>query len=112
MKSSASKSIANAQPVVSASMSAGSTLKFGSVNINSKYVFYNQQHTFAMVVHNQILPGHVLLCPKQPVQRYKDLSIEQLFELTLATQLLTEVIKKSNSTDSVTISIQEGTGAG
>lgn len=80
-------------------------IKFGYVNINSKYVFYNRPNVYAMVMHNQILPGHVLVCPKQPELRFKDLETEQLFELSLAIQHITKLVQRVNDTDSATVSI-------
>ena len=67
-------------------------IKFGYVNINSKYVFYNRPHVYAMVMHNQILPGHVLICPKQPGLRFRDLETQQLFEFSLAIQHITKLV--------------------
>ena len=34
-----------------------STIKFGSVQINPNYVFFNRGNIFAMVVHNPIAKG-------------------------------------------------------
>jgi len=37
-------------------------VKFANVTIPASRVFYQRQHVFAMVVHNMVLPGHIVLC--------------------------------------------------
>ena len=37
------------------------TIKFGTVQINPNYVFFNRNGVFAMVVHNQIAKGRMYL---------------------------------------------------
>jgi bis(5'-adenosyl)-triphosphatase len=44
--------------------------------------------------------------------RYKDLDTQELFELSLTIQLLTRFLQKKYGTDSATVTIQEGSGAG
>ena len=66
--------------------------KFANMPIPPSRVFYERQHVFAMVVHNQILPGHIVLCLRQPEMRFADISVHQLFDLTLAIKDLTMVL--------------------
>ena len=87
-------------------------LKFGPIQINPHYVFFNEGGVFAMVVHNPIAKGHILLCPKNNVSRYRDLETKEIFEISLATQQLTKFVQEVFKTESTTISIQEGQGAG
>ena len=86
-------------------MQSGFNIKFGSVNIPPKNVIFNKKNVFAMVVHNQILPGHILVCPKEPVPHYRDLNTEQLFEISLAVHYLSQAVQAVNGTDSTTVSI-------
>ena len=51
-----------------------------------------------MVPPYQILPGHIVLCLRQPEVRYADLSVQQLFDLTLAIKELTQAIHERLST--------------
>eukprot|EP00347_Sterkiella_histriomuscorum_P008485 403344914 len=67
---------------------------------------------FAMVVHNPIAKGHVLVCPRNAIARYRDLDTKDLFEISLTVQLLTRFLQDYYQTDSSTVSIQEGQGAG
>ena len=57
-------------------------------------IVFDGTNVFAFMVHNPILTGHILVCPKQPVAKYKDLDAEQLFELSLTVQLITRVAEK------------------
>jgi hypothetical protein len=51
-----------------------------------------------MVVHNMVLPGHIVLCLRQPDLRYAETSTLQLFDLTLAIKELTEVMHEAFTT--------------
>ena len=54
----------------------------------------------------------ILVCPKSQKARYRDLETKELFEISLAIQLLTKFLQKEHGTDSATVSIQEGKSAG
>ena len=84
-------------------------LKFANVTIPQSRVFYQRQYVFAMVLHNEILPGHILICLRQPEVRYADINTPQLFDLTLAIKELTEAIHErfSNQRVSITTVIQD-----
>lgn len=69
------------------------TLKFANIGILASRVFYQRTHVYAMVVHNPILKGHIMLCPMKGDQRYKELSNSQLFEISLAIKELSEIIQ-------------------
>jgi len=45
-----------------------------------------------MTVPNQILPGHILLVLRQPGVRFAEISVNQLFDLTLAIKELTKAL--------------------
>ena len=42
------------------------TTKFAGVNVPQSRVIYKKNHVFAMVLHNQICEGHILLAPFMP----------------------------------------------
>ncbi len=41
-----------------------SQIKFGHIYINSNFLIFNRERVFAMVIHNPIEEGHILVCPK------------------------------------------------
>ena len=47
----------------------------------------------------------VLLCPKAPISKYRDLDTKEVFEMALATQMLTKFLQDYYGTDSATVSI-------
>ena len=53
---------------------ATSSIKFAGVTVQKSRVFYRRKHVFAMVLHNQICKGHILLAPFQSDKNYRDLS--------------------------------------
>ena len=75
-------------------MSSG-TIKFAGVTMQDSRVFYNRNHVFAMVLHNQICEGHILLAPKMPDKNYRDLTNPQLFEIILAIKELSQLVEKT-----------------
>ncbi|TNV82802.1 hypothetical protein FGO68_gene11442 [Halteria grandinella] len=91
---------------------ASSSIKFGHIQINPNFLFMNRDRVFAMVVHNPIKEGHILVCPKSQKARYRELDTQELFELSLTVQFLTKFLQKKYNTDSATVTIQEGSGAG
>lgn len=54
----------------------------------------------------------MLICPKSLKARYRELDTQELFELSLTVQILTKFLQKKYNTDSATVTIQEGSGAG
>jgi len=57
-----------------------------------------------MVVPNPVLPGHIVLCLRQPHVKYSEINVQQLFDLTLAIKELTEVIHERHTTQRVSTS--------
>ena len=47
-------------------------------------VFYQRNHVFATVLHNQICEGHIMLAPIESGKNYSDLTNAELFETVLA----------------------------
>lgn len=72
---------------------ASASIKFGTIQINPNYLFFTRGGVFAMVVHNPIAKGRkkyillilldILVCPKNPIARYRDLDTKELFEISL-----------------------------
>ena len=69
------------------------SIKFAGVTVPQSRVFYQRSHVFAMVLHNQICEGHILLAPFQSDKNFRDLSNPQSFELVLAIKELSQLVK-------------------
>ncbi|CAK7202404.1 Dinucleoside triphosphate hydrolase [Sporothrix eucalyptigena] len=64
---------------------------FGPFEVSTQ-VFYLTQHSFALVNLKPLLPGHVLVCPKQPHRRLTDLSPAELVDLFAAVQVVQRML--------------------
>ena len=67
-----------------------------------------------MLIHNPICQGHVLVCPKANISKFRDMEVKEVFEFSLAIKLVTETLQRTfkEKAEAFTISIQEGQGAG
>lgn len=85
---------------------------FGSFEIPQETIFYYSQHSVAFANIRCVVPGHVLVISKRPVERLKDLKpheINDFFQTICKIQKLLENIYK---TTSATVTIQDGENAG
>ncbi len=74
--------------------------------------FYRTSLSFAIVNLKPIVPGHVLVCPTRVVQRFADLTPEEVTSLFLSAQLIGKVVEKEYRAESLTFSVQDGAAAG
>lgn len=58
------------------------------------------------------MPGHVLVCPLRPVERFRDLCPEEVADLFCTAQRVGNVVEKHFHGTSLTFSIQDGPEAG
>lgn len=66
----------------------------------------------AFVNLKPILPGHVLVTPQRVVDRFKDLTDEEVTDLYKLVQRVGNVVEKAFDCSSLTISMQDGKDAG
>ncbi|KAK9370731.1 HIT-like domain-containing protein [Lipomyces kononenkoae] len=88
-----------------------SVIYFGPF-IVTRQVFYKSRYSFALVNVKPLLPGHVLICPYRVVPRIKDLSAEEVADLFITVQKVSEVIESVYKGQSLNIAIQDGPLAG
>merc|ERR1711879_36398 len=87
--------------------------KFGQHTIKkSSQVFYETNLSFACVNISPQVPGHVLVCPKREVARYKELSIPEVQDLAVSCQLISKTFESHFKTEATTVSMQDGAAAG
>ncbi len=87
-------------------------LKFANIQIDESQIFYKRKFVFAFVNLRPFLPGHVLLCPTRVEKHYSNLTETEVMELWISAKNIANNLKKYYHTDSVQISIQDGTEAG
>ncbi|XP_028303898.1 bis(5'-adenosyl)-triphosphatase [Gouania willdenowi] len=89
-----------------------STLRFGQNLLKASVVFLRTELSFALVNRKPVVPGHVLVCPLRPVERFGDLHPDEVSDLFSAAQRVGKLVQKHFSATSLTITIQDGPEAG
>ncbi|CAK6968102.1 bis(5'-adenosyl)-triphosphatase [Scomber scombrus] len=89
-----------------------STLRFGQHLIKASSVFLQTELSFALVNRKPVVPGHVLVCPLRPVERFRDLQPDEVADLFSTTQRVSNLVERHFNATSVTIAIQDGPEAG
>ncbi|XP_066472489.1 bis(5'-adenosyl)-triphosphatase [Tiliqua scincoides] len=88
------------------------SLRFGQHLIKPSVVFLKTELTFALVNRKPVVPGHVLVCPLRPVERFRDLRPEEVADLFRTTQLVGNAVERHFGGTSLTIAVQDGPEAG
>ncbi|XP_060540199.1 bis(5'-adenosyl)-triphosphatase isoform X1 [Pantherophis guttatus] len=88
------------------------SLRFGQHLIKPSLVFLKTELSFALVNRKPVVPGHVLICPLRPVERFRDLHPEEVADLFRTTQAVGNVVEQHFGGTSLTISVQDGPEAG
>ncbi|XP_054335698.1 bis(5'-adenosyl)-triphosphatase isoform X2 [Pongo pygmaeus] len=88
------------------------SFRFGQHLIKPSVVFLKTELSFALVNRRPVVPGHVLVCPLRPVERFCDLRPDEVADLFQATQRVGTVVEKHFHGTSLTFSMQDGPEAG
>ncbi|XP_072845425.2 bis(5'-adenosyl)-triphosphatase isoform X1 [Pogona vitticeps] len=88
------------------------SFRFGQHLIKPSIVFLKTELSFALVNRKPVVPGHVLVCPLRPVERFRDLHPEEISDLFLTAQRVGNVVEQHFGGTSLTISVQDGPEAG
>lgn len=89
-----------------------SSFLFGPHLIRQSEVFLTSTLSFAFVNLKPILPGHVLVCPRRIVPRFKDLDNAEVSDLFLLVHKISDRLERIFNGTAMTISIQDGSDAG
>lgn len=88
------------------------SFRFGQHLIKPSVVFLKTELSFALVNRKPVVPGHVLVCPLRPVERFRDLNPDEVADLFQATQRVGSVVEKHFQGTSLTFAMQDGPEAG
>ncbi|XP_050017062.1 bis(5'-adenosyl)-triphosphatase isoform X4 [Alexandromys fortis] len=88
------------------------SFRFGQHLIKPSVVFLKTELSFALVNRKPVVPGHVLVCPLRPVERFRDLRPDEVADLFQVTQRVGSVVEKHFQGTSITFSMQDGPEAG
>mmetsp|Transcript_7787 Transcript_7787/g.12460 ORF Transcript_7787/g.12460 Transcript_7787/m.12460 type:complete len:163 (-) Transcript_7787:387-875(-) len=86
--------------------------KFGVFVIDPSEIFFFSGSSVGLVNLKPVVPGHVLVCSKRIVARFKDLTDSEISDLWISARKIAVVIEKVYHADSVTYAIQDGPSAG
>lgn len=88
------------------------SFRFGQHLIKPSVVFLKTELSFALVNRKPVVPGHVLVCPLRPVERFHELRPEEVADLFQVTQRVGTVVERHFQGTSLTFSMQDGLEAG
>ncbi|XP_061051450.1 bis(5'-adenosyl)-triphosphatase isoform X2 [Eubalaena glacialis] len=88
------------------------SFRFGQHLIKPSVVFLKTELSFALVNRKPVVPGHVLVCPLRPVERFRDLRPNEVADLFQAAQRVGTAVEKHFQGTSLTFSVQDGPEAG
>ncbi|EOQ98823.1 Bis(5'-nucleosyl)-tetraphosphatase [Wallemia ichthyophaga EXF-994] len=74
--------------------------------------FYRSSLSAAFVNLKPIVPGHVLVIPQRKVERFTELSPDEVSDLFLSVQRVGKVVESVWRSNALTVSVQDGVDAG
>lgn len=86
--------------------------KFGHVNLHKSQIFHETDLIFACVNISPLVPGHVLVCPKREIARYKDLTQEEIIQIFTHAQNISTRLEKHFGTTALNFGLQDGKDSG
>ncbi|UKJ88791.2 bis-(5'-nucleosyl)-[tri-or tetra-] phosphatase [Theileria orientalis] len=86
--------------------------QFGPVKIFNSQVFAKSKLSYAFVNIKPFAPGHSLVSPLRVVNRYKDLTPEEIYDWSCLVQVVAESLEKMYKGTSCSIIVQDGPEAG
>lgn len=93
-------------------LSLRGVFQFGGHEIPGAQVFLLTPLSFAFTNRKPILPGHVLVATRRKVERFQDLSVNEVTDLFQCVHRVAPVISRVFAGTSLTISVQDGPDAG
>lgn len=80
--------------------------------IDPRQVFCATPLSYSFVNIRPAVPGHVLIIPRRIVQRFRDLTQDEVTDLMVTSQRVARVLESLHQVSSLTITIQDGPEAG
>lgn len=75
-------------------------------------MFLTTALSYAFTNRKPVVPGHVLVSPLRPVERFADLTSEEVSDLFLCVHRVFPVLQQAHSSPALTIAVQDGREAG
>eukprot|EP01117_Protostelium_nocturnum_P003427 TRINITY_DN1444_c0_g4_i1.p1 TRINITY_DN1444_c0_g4~~TRINITY_DN1444_c0_g4_i1.p1 ORF type:complete len:166 (-),score=45.00 TRINITY_DN1444_c0_g4_i1:19-516(-) len=90
----------------------GKFVTFGQHQILASQIFYRSKLCLGVVNYMPVKPGHLMLIPKRKVERYVDMTPEEVTELFLSSQKVCKVVNQVWNATSLTMAVQDGPDSG
>ncbi|KAH7821201.1 bis(5'-adenosyl)-triphosphatase [Monocercomonoides exilis] len=75
-------------------------------------VFFLTPLSFAFVNIRPVHPGHILIAPRRIVERYCQLTAEEVVDIAMISYEITDIIEKTFGCSSTSLTIQDGVESG
>ena len=85
---------------------------FAKYKIPDYEVFFENEMIYAMVNTKPVVPGHVLIVPQRTVQRFYDLTNDEMTEMMSSAKKIGKVVEDLFKATALTFVIQDGKDAG
>jgi bis(5'-adenosyl)-triphosphatase len=88
------------------------SVKFGRFRLQPSQVFFESDLVLGVVNLKPIVPGHVLVIPKRVVERFGDLTSEEVVDLWTSVHKIGPALEKHHGCSALNIAIQDGVASG
>ncbi|RHZ74366.1 hypothetical protein Glove_225g64 [Diversispora epigaea] len=88
------------------------TYAFGKNTIFSSQIFMYSKYCFGFVNLKPVLPGHVLVASFRVVQRFSDLTSEEVSDMYISAQKIGKIVEREYNGTSLSLVMQDGPEAG
>ncbi|GIX65127.1 bis-(5'-nucleosyl)-[tri-or tetra-] phosphatase [Babesia caballi] len=85
---------------------------FGTLTLPPSQVFAKSERSYAFVNIRPFMPGHSLVSPLRVVERYRDMTAEELADFSALVQITSAALERKYGGTASTIVIQDGKAAG
>lgn len=85
---------------------------FCTQEVLERQVFYRENGALALLTHKPAVPGHVLIIPERHVERFEDLTSEELMAIGDAIKKVDAVVRKTFGNVDYLLLQKNGRGAG
>jgi len=85
---------------------------FGKFKIDAKNIFYRSEHSLAFVNLRPIVPGHVLVIPKEPNALLSDIPEDAYDDLWRTVRKVQSALKDHYDATAFNVAVQDGRAAG
>ncbi|PRP84503.1 hypothetical protein PROFUN_05838 [Planoprotostelium fungivorum] len=87
-------------------------IPFGQYNLDATQVFFRSKYSLGIVNLMPAVPGHVMIIPKRKVERFADMTAEELSDMMISSQIVAKVVTSLWPSTSMNMAIQDGPDSG